>query len=506
MKKLYTLVLFLISLTVANSQSGALDTSFGTDGIVTTVISGTYNYTTGTLVQPDGKIILVGYAGEPSTYKVAVARYNTDGSLDTSFGTAGTQIIPIGAAKSFAMDVALQMDGKIILAARTWDDVTGDFAVVRLNDNGTLDTNFGTNGITIVNNGSDVAETVAIQNDGKIILAGFSDDTYSAARFNTDGTLDTSFGTNGWASTQFDTSLSFVRDIAIQDDGKILMGGFNITMANRFEMSAARFNEDGTLDTSFGTDGKVWFNIGAGNDFAESVAIQDDGKILIGGHKWISDLEQRHDLAVVRLNSDGTFDNSYGSSGVATARLVDGSNYTAAMILQPDNKVVLAGSTVFQGEYNMAMARFDADGILDTSFDTDGMVSTDINGREDYGDAITLQEDGKIILAGNSFTGGVSEIVVARFDNDILGLNDSTVNENQIVGFYNSDSKTFNVQSETETIKKVSIFTISGQGLATIDNNALSFSTDVSAFAEGIYIVIITTNNNRSNAIKFLKY
>ena len=172
MKKTYTLLLFLVSTLVTFAQSGILDTTFGTDGIVTTQVSTTYNFGMATVVQPDGKIIVAGYAGTPATYKAAVVRYNTDGSLDNSFGNAGKLTIPIGTAKSYATDVVLQDDGKIVLGARTYDNVSGNFALVRLNEDGSFDSSFGTNGIVIASTGgNDVSASILIADDGKILLA-----------------------------------------------------------------------------------------------------------------------------------------------------------------------------------------------------------------------------------------------------------------------------------------------------------------------------------------------
>ncbi|RMA58743.1 T9SS type A sorting domain-containing protein [Ulvibacter antarcticus] len=503
MKKLHTILLFLVSISITYAQSGTLDPTFGTNGIVTTVISGTFNFSAGTVVQSDGKIVVAGYAGEPSSYKAAVARYNTDGTLDTSYGNAGTLIIPVGANKSYATDVALQDDGKIVLGARTWDNVSGNFAVIRLNIDGTLDTSFGTGGLTIASNGNDVAETVAIQDDGKIVLGGYTDDDFSTARFNTDGTLDTSFGTNGWSITEFDTSLSFIKEIGIQDDGKIVLAGFIVN--SKYQMAAARINADGTIDNTFGTNGKVFFNVGPDNDFLEGMAIQADGKILLGGHSYVSSPPLKYDMAIVRLNIDGSFDTSYGNNGVSTARIVDGANYTRRMTIQADGKALLVGFTVVGTEYNIGMARFDTDGNLDASFGTNGMVSTDINGREDYGNAIAIQPDGKIIIAGNSYTStGTGEIVVVRYDNGTLGKNDNAVLNNQIIGFYNSNSNTFNLQSENNIIEGVTIYNMTGQLVETFKNDATIFSTNVSEYATGVYLVTINSGNQTSH-MRFIK-
>lgn len=247
----------------------------------------------------------------------------------------------------------------------------------------------------------------------------------------------------------------------------------------------------------------VSFNIGNGNDFSEALAIQDDGKILLRGHKWISNIGLKHDLAVVRLNEDGTFDNAYGDNGVTTARLEDGPNYSDDIVLQDDGKVIIAGYSVRETEYNLAMARFDTNGNLDSTFGVDGMVSTDFNQREDYGTAITLQPDNKIILAGYSYalTGG-SEVIVVRYDNVVLGTEDfQNVKFNLFPNLANSQ---ITVQlSDASTSYKLEIYDVSGKKVyaSEIQNTA---NINVSDFASGAYLVKLTSDSN-SSVVRFVK-
>jgi uncharacterized delta-60 repeat protein len=486
------------------AQSGTLDPTFGSDGVVTTAVDPNYNVAESTIVQADGKILVAGDAGTPSTYQMAVARYNEDGSLDSSFGNDGTLRFPVGSVKSFVMDMAQQPDGKILLGGRTWDNVTGDFALVRLNEDGTFDNTFGTDGVSRIETAeTEASEAIALLDDGKILMVGYKDDNFTVAKFNADGSLDTTFGANGWAVLTYADASSYADDLAIQGDGKIVVSGFALNMGNRFQIAAARLNVDGSVDNSFGTNGQVIFNVGDWNDFGEGVAIQSDGKILIGGHKWIANTQQRHDLFVARLNTDGSFDTSYGTNGVATARLVDGANYSTDMVLQSDDKPILAGFTVFQSEYNMAMARFDTGGNLDSTFDGDGMVSLDFEGREDYCNAIALQADEKIILAGYSYVSGGSEFEVARF------LNDGTVGTED---FQNMESSLYpNPANEQITIElsdassnyQVAIFDVLGQKVITSEIQKAG-RIDVSALASGTYLVKLSSGN-RSSVVRFVK-
>lgn len=508
MKQTYFLFLLLVSPMLVFAQSGTLDPTFGTDGILTTAISPKYNNVATTLVQNNGKILVAGDAGTPSTYQMTIVRYNEDGSLDTSFGNGGTLGFNVGPLKSFIMDLAQQPDGKILIGGRTWDDVSGNFALVRLNEDGSFDDTFGTNGISyITTTENDVAEAMSLLDDGKIVMAGYRNNNFVVAKFNADGSVDTTFGVDGWTSLTYDDASSYARAIAVKNDGKIVISGFGLTGGNRFQIAVARFNVDGSADSSFGTNGKLAFNVGDWNDFSEAVALQADGKILIGGHKWIANAQQRHDLFVARLNTDGSLDSTYGTDGVATARLVDGANYASDMVLQADGKPILIGSTTFNGEYKMAMVRFDTDGNLDSTFGAagNGMVSIDNVGLEDYGRAVALQADEKIILAGDfyTFSGMESEFVVARF------LNDGTAATED---FQNADFRLYpNPAREQLTIEmtdasatyQLEIIDMLGKKVynTQIQNTG---QVDVSNLSSGTYLMKLNSNA-QSSTVRFVK-
>lgn len=504
MKKIYLSLLCLAAVTVTNAQSGTLDPSFGSDGVVTTPIHSNYNFADATMVQADGKIVVAGNAGTPSTYQMAVARYNQDGSLDTSFGDNGTLRFPVGAVKSFITDLAQQPDGKIILGGRTWNNESGDFAFVRLNIDGSFDDSFGTNGIARLETPeTEASEAITLLDDGKMLMVGYKDDNFTVAKVNSDGSLDTSFGTNGWAIVSYEDISSYGDDIAIQNDGKIVISGFALNMDNRFQVAAARLNADGSIDTSFGTEGKIIFNVGEWNDFSQGVALQSDGKILIGGHKWISNIQQKHDLFVARLNTDGSIDTSYGINGVATARLVDGANYSTSMVLQNDDKPILAGYTVYQEQYDMAMVRFDINGSLDSTFNGDGMVNFDYDGREDYGNAIALQADNKIILAGYSYGGGGSEFEIARFLNDeTAGVNDNLKNEIRIYPNPANNEITLELNDSSLTYQ-IEVFDILGKKVISTEIQKIG-TIDVSALSQGTYVLKLNADN-KTNIVRFVK-
>ena len=504
MNKFYLLFLFMVAATATNAQSGTLDVTFGTDGVVNTAVHSNYNMAETTVVQADGKILVAGSAGTPSSYQMAVARYNPDGSLDTSFAEDGTLRFQVGTLKSFVMDMAQQTDGKILLGGRTWDNVSGDFALVRLNEDGSFDDTFGTNGVALVETAeSEASEAITLLDDGKILMVGYKNDDFAVAKFNTDGSLDTTFGVDGWSVVPFGDLASYADDVAVQTDGKIVIAGFALNGDNRFQIAATRLNIDGSVDSSFGTNGNILFNVGDWNDFGEGVVIQNDGKILIGGHKWISNIDQRHDLFVTRLNTDGSLDSSYGNNGVATARLVDGANYSNELVLQADGKPILAGYTILQADINMAMVRFDTDGNLDPTFDDDGMVSFDNLGRENYGQSIALQADNNIILAGYSYGGGGSEFEVARFLNDVTaGTEDFQGVDFRL--YPNPANQQITIElSDVSSNYQVNIIDVLGKTVYSSQIQNVG-KIDVSAFAAGVYLVKLNSGS-KTSVVRFVK-
>ena len=258
---------------------GDLDPTFGTAGIVTTNVGGN-GRALAVAIQSDGKVVTAGYIAATS-YCFAVVRYNASGSLDTSFDGDG-KLITAFATDGVGHDVAIQSDGKIVVAGYTYSGSSNDFAVVRYNTDGSLDTSFGAGGKAITDFGSvgDHGYSVALQSDGKIVVAGGTGGySFALARYNTDGSLDTSFDGDGRVTTAIGSS-SVGYGVAIGPDGKIVVVGESGT--GNYGFAVARYNSDGSLDTSFDGDGRVTTAVGSPSR-GRSVAIQSDGKIVVAG-------------------------------------------------------------------------------------------------------------------------------------------------------------------------------------------------------------------------------
>lgn len=311
-------------------------------------------------------------------------------------------------------------------------------------------------------------------------------------RVNTDGTIDNTFGTSGVATTVFNSSSGGVYDFALQPDGKIVAVGFYLNEESRNKFAIVRYNVDGSLDLTFGTDGKLMLTFGFAFDFLTSVCIQSDGKILLGGHTYVG-YGPRYDFLVCRLESDGTFDYSFGIGGYATARIVDGGNYVYGIKEQPDGKIILAGFTVTMdmiSEYDLGLARFNSDGTLDLTFSPTRMVNTDLNAMEDYGNALLLQPDGKIIQTGYSYNNGVAEYTAVRYTYPNVGINETAGNNLSVY----PNPATDIVKIEINSTCKVEILDVLGNSVFS------SFAqdqilVDVSQFSKGIYFVRASSEN-----------
>lgn len=396
---------------------GSLDTSFNEDGIVTTPVGTSIDQATSVAVQPDGKIVVAGCLLYGSQDVFAVVRYNSNGALDTSFDGDGMVTTPIGSGPAYARSVAIQPDGKIIVVGHTGQITNGDFAVVRYNANGSLDTSFNGDGVitTPIGTGHDEAHSVAIQSDGKIIAAGYAwnglNYDFALARYNADGSLDTSFDGDGIVTTDSGLISNFTRCLAIQADGKIIAAGYSTTGSNS-DFTIVRYNTDGALDTSFDGDGIVTTELGSTNDTASSVAIQSDGKIIAAG-SLSNGFES--DFAVVRYNTNGSLDASFDGDGIATTPI--GTSADAdGVVIQTDGKIVAVGSTLTGTNFNYAVVRYNANGSLDTSFDDDGVVTTELGTDEDEAHSVALQSDGKILVAGYSGTFPAFDFTVVRYN------------------------------------------------------------------------------------------
>lgn len=392
----------------ASSAPGDLDPIFGSGpGIAITPVGSGESHGKSVAVQSDGKIVVAGSSSNGSNSDFVLVRYTATGGPDTSFGGGtGKVTTPIGNGNS----VAVQIDGKIVVAGSSYNGSNSDFALVRYTTAGALDTSFGGGTgkvITPIGNGNDYGNSMALQSDGKIVVAGSShngsNSDFALVRYTSTGELDTSFGAGtGKVTTPIGSSEDYGYGVAVQPDGKIVVvgqGGFGIALA--------RYTNTGDLDTSFGAGtGKVITSIGGGG-WAESVAVQSDGKIVVAGISYT----YYSNLALVRYTSTGELDTTFGGgTGKVTTPLgSDGSG--KSVVVQNDGKIVVAGVYANYRPPNsyLALVRFTSTGALDTSFGLDGIKTAGSNDSD--GQSAAVQSDGKIVVAGSSG----KDVALARF-------------------------------------------------------------------------------------------
>lgn len=383
------LILLLFYTAFAFAQSGEIDATFGTAGKVITGLGANINSANAVIVQPDGKFLVGGtYISNFGNNDFALSRYNADGTLDVSFGTDGKAVTTFGNSNNnhiFALYIL--PDGKILAYGITGTlSLTPKTAIVLYNNNGSVDTAFGTQGKVI----SDLfpynmaGSKLALQPDGKIVITAIKlyqgDPNYyfGVERYTADGAADTTFGTNGQTVSSFGTGRSMPFSVAVQPDGKILVSGSYYQSAAA--MGMMRFNTNGTLDTSFDVDGKLTTTFGAGT-YSEGVQafITDGGKIILAGNVYST---TARNFAVVQYNANGSIDTGFDGDGKATSAYASDLDYSQvnAVVRQVDGKFLVVGkpSDVMATASDFVLRRYNSNVTPDTGFGTNGRVQATI--------------------------------------------------------------------------------------------------------------------------------
>jgi uncharacterized delta-60 repeat protein len=388
-----------------NLSSGLLDTTYDDDGIKTQDVAEREAYAQDVVIQPDGKSVVVGYSSDgDSRQAAAIARYNSDGTPDTTFGELGKLLPFVSALTSEASAVAIQPDGKIVVAGSASTNDNSDFMVLRLLENGTLDDSFDGDGIamTQIGTSTDVAYDVTLQPNGRIVAVGSShngtDTDFAAVRYHTNGSLDMSFDGDGKATTAIASGDDDAASVAIQPDGKIILAGTGTFTGPRFAM--IRYNTNGTLDNSFGSFGRVATEVGVVSR-GFGMALQPDGKIVVGGVAAVSQTEI--DMALLRYLTNGFPDNSFSGDGQVTTAIGLASEFGHAVALQPDGKILLAGFAAIGADNEFAIVRYLTNGTPDPDYGINGKAVHDIStGPSDVSHGIALDARGRAVVVGEA--------------------------------------------------------------------------------------------------------
>jgi uncharacterized delta-60 repeat protein len=346
--------------------------------------------------------------------------------LDPTFGAGGAVITDVGgtSGSDAANDIAVLPDGATVAVGYTQAAGGGqDFALVKYRPDGSLDPTFGTGGEVVTDvsgtGGDDLAFALAVQPDGKLVVAGAvvgGDQArrFAVARYGATGVLDPTFGTGGIVVTDLAGGLGGAHGVAVQTDGKIVAVG-SVTTAGGVLFAAARYRPDGSLDPAFGTGGTVTTGIVTPNpsgqpatsmDFASTVAIQPDGKIVVGGAAGLNYGRSLfgYDFAMVRYTAGGVLDPGFGTGGTVLTDLPNGTSAVQNIALRPDGRIVAvgyAGGRIGEAT-DVAVVQYRKTGRLDTTFGTGGVVLTDLTGAlgSDIGNDVAVRPDGQLLVAG----------------------------------------------------------------------------------------------------------
>jgi uncharacterized delta-60 repeat protein len=397
------------------------------------------------VVQPDGKIVLAGYALVGSDTDFAVVRLNPNGTRDTSFGTNGRVSVDVAGSgqDDFAYAVTLDSSGRILVAGTAFIGTDYDFAVIRLLSNGALDTSFnGTGKFTYDFNGTspaslnnDTAYGIGIQpGTGQIIVGGDAriggDDDFALIRLNTNGTRDTSFnGGAGRRTLDFGSGNDTAFGLAVRSSGKIVMGGTALIGSDK-DFAIAQFNADGTTDATFGSGGSGRRTVdvsgisgtSGGNDAAYTLTLLSSGAAVLVGKARIGPDD---DFAILKFTSSGALDTTFGGGdGIAThdfagtnnsgGNLANDSAYGVAT--DSSGGFVVVGTARVGQDDDFAAVRYTAAGVLDTNFGSNGQVTQDFELDDDAAFGVTVQPDGKIVIAGEAGIGGDLDFAAVRFN------------------------------------------------------------------------------------------
>lgn len=393
------------------NADGSLDTTFDSDGTVQTPVGTSSDRATSVMVQPDGKIVAAGWSTVPNTGDFSMVRYNTDGSLDTTFDGDGIVRTDVGDASVPGRAAVVQTDGKIVTFTGIGLASSG---LTRYNPDGTLDTSFGNRGKVLSTLSAGVIGTnpaaLILQPDQKIVLVAISGIEFTQrigiARYNPDGTLDTSFDGDGIVTTNLPGStFSYPFGAAMGPDGKIVVTSEGVAFSTGARQHAiVLYNTDGSLDTSFDGDGVL---ISTTTTWLEA-AIQADGKILtsIFGSAFL----------LARYNVNGSIDTRFDGDGMVTTPMLPGGASIRSIVPMTDGRILVGGHTSF-GLNDFGLVRYQADGSLDLSFNGTGKVITPVSG-DDFLTRTAIQSDGKIIAAGYALTGTIGDLALVRYNPD----------------------------------------------------------------------------------------
>jgi uncharacterized delta-60 repeat protein len=481
-----------------------LDSTFGDYGKTIVDITSVNIAQNHIAIQMDGKIILATSKVKYNSgfdYDFCFLRYNTDGSLDNTFGSQGIVLCDLGSIEDYAFDVAIQSDDKILAVGTSGEVTDRDFAIVRLNVDGTLDQGFGDNGIVKTRIlYDDILYSVALQTDGKIVTGGVGNSKGYIFRFLDDGSIDNSFGNDGKISLQYG-ELTRINDITVLSDGSILAAGqIGGSGADGF---VAKLNNDGSAYTAFGTNGTFIVN-SSDQEYINSLSCQSDGKILLGGaYGYMSGSNPFSKFFILRLTPEGILDYSFNSFGKATFGfgLNNAFNDCNSIILSANNSIFAIGYTgnLELTNSKFAIAKLTSNGSLDLSFGNQGKVVSDFGSAKEKGQGACIDGNEHLLVSGiygDSCNPIVSRYKTSIFDNisDLLpGNSRFNISPNPC-----NDYVLLDLVSIQKEVFEIALYDLSGKEVykcSPIFNYCPTIKIPTDFLASGIYQIKINLGN-----------
>lgn len=420
-KYLFQCILLLFSVTIGHTQVGVYDGNFGTAGKIFQIFPDADVIPKAVVAQTDGKIVVAGSGGDFFEGVLKFVRYNSNGSLDGTFGTGGIASLTIASDQDALQSLCIQADGKLIAGGitHTLDQVTQqpdeDFYIFRLKANGSYDSTFGNNGIVVTDlfsHSDDVIHKVIIKPDGKILAGGYlmdpnnGDNYYGLVQYKTDGSLDSTFGINGITVVAVPQQEEGKGSLSLLPNGKIIAATTVVNPVSFFyEFGLLRFNANGSIDTNFGNGGVLNLGLSIFHSILHDMAVQPDGKIVMTGETEGGNTTV---VAVVRVDSTGAYDTGFGDNGVVRTH-ISTDEFTPdagmAISIQPDQKILVGctlDNSINSPFADFAVVRYLADGTIDSLYGRHGFIITDFDGNGDFVTGCLQQTDGKFVVVGSA--------------------------------------------------------------------------------------------------------
>lgn len=502
--------LFLNCYLFSHSQAGTLDAQFGDSGKVRTFfVNADYSYVS--LLQPDNKIILAGGVGYQEPYQqlhFCMTRYKSNGRLDKTFGDNGHVITNLG-YNSYFNALAIQQDGKIVAAGylsdNIWDVAKSYFAVLRYQTNGLLDSSFGNNGyvLTPVGIGNDNrATSIALLPDGKIVVSGSAKgESITIVRYNTNGKRDSTFGENGIVFSRVNSIAFRMYAMKILENGSIIIGGGSSKDYNNYHFTLAKYQPNGKLDSSFGKNGlAVTIFDSTGISTIKDLSVLPDGKIITIGGREY----YYEDSYLARYYANGSLDKSFGNNGKL---ILEQSGIGKSLVVQSDGKYVACNN-------NYILYRFMEDGTPDSSFGNGGKTKH-IGFRAGYSSISTdiqIGKDNKILVSGYAYDYYEhSFFTMAKFNNDLKSYPSSTLyataaNVTGATVFPNPARDILHIEGlNKKSQNKIAIQDINGKTIAVKTVNNSNYNWNIQNLAAGIYFLVIKDRDIVVSSLKFVK-